>query len=507
MTTEQAAQSRIVVHFVGAGPGRPDLLTLRAVTCLREADVIVHDLLVPPAILRYASPTAKLIPVPRSPPHAALEDPGRATGRLLVELAAAGDNVVRLKGGDPTVFGRLVEECEPLRESGFAVEIVPGVTAALAAAAAAGIPLTSRADASMVSLVTGHEAESKVDPVDHAAWSGAGTIVIYMGVGQSPAWSEALLAAGRPADTPVTIVCRCGWPDERIAHTTLAACAGELLEHRHPPPAVVIIGNTGRIPVASPPDGPLAGKRILVTRPAGQGEPLERAIANNGGSCLHVPVIEILPPSTWEPLDSAIRRADTFDWLVFVSTNGVASFASRLATLGLDARCLGSARVAAIGESTRGALQRHGLPCDLIPDSADSEGVVAALGDHAGSGRFLVIRASRGRDVIRVGLEAASHEVEEVIAYTSSSVSALTADQIRQLDRFPVDWITVTSPAIAEAAARLFADRIGEWRIASISPVTSAALAGHNLRPTVEAERADIESLVQALVAWEQHRS
>lgn len=483
------------VFFVGAGPGAPDLLTLRAWERLRQADVVVHDALVPLRVLDAVNPAAERIAVARD--ERADGDPGTATGMLLVRLAAQGRTVVRLKGGDPAVFARLSEELEPLRQAGIAVEVVPGVTAALAAAAAAGLPLTSRSAASSLTIVTGREAGDKASGLDFGPLAALpGTIAVYMGVEQVARWSRDLLAAGRRGDEPVTIVSRCSWPDQRIGTTTLAGCAAGFARHGWQSPAVVIVG----VAAAEPPrSGPLAGSRVLVVRPAGQHDEVDALVRGAGGECVHVPVVTIADPPSWQPLDDAIARADGYDWIVFASVNGVRSFLRRLRCAGRDARALGSARLAAIGPATRRELELAGLVCDLVPDTFRSEGLGAALANTVRAGRFLLIRADKGRDVLRRDLEALGHHVDEVTAYSSRPLPALDADVLDMLDGIDIDWIMVTSSSIAEAAARLFGPRMERWKIASISPVTSAAITNSGLRPTVEAGQATLESLVAAM--------
>ena len=488
-----------IVSFVGAGPGAADLLTLRAVERLRAADVIVHDALVPTRLLDDVNRTAERIVVARE--DAARPNPGVATGRLLLSLAVEGRAVVRLKGGDPTVFARLTEELEPLRQAGVRTEFVPGVTAALAAAAAAGVPLTSREAASSLTIVTGREADDKADGIDFRTMAAVpGTLAVYMGIEQVDRWCRALLDAGMAVDTPITVVSRCSWPDQRIASTTLASCAADCAREGWRPPAVALVGPRA----ALFPVGPLGGRVVLVTRPAGQEAELAAAVHEAGGECLHVPVIRVCDPPSWRSLDEAIARADTYDWIVFASGNGVRSFLDRLRAAGRDGRALGTARLAAIGPATRRQLEAAGFRCDLTPASYRSEGLAAALGGTVIRGRFLLVRADRGREVLRHDLEALGHHVDEVVAYESRPVESLGDDLLRTIDGTRIDWVTLTSPSIAEAAARLFGDRMRRWRIASISPVTTAALekvAG--IRPTVEAAEATAEGLVGAMRGWE----
>jgi len=481
------------VCFVGAGPGAPDLLTLRAVEALRAADVIVHDALVPPRLLDAVQSHARRIPVEKARHDA--DDPGSATGRLLARLAVEGARVVRLKGGDPSIFGRLAEEIEPVRQAGVPVEIVPGVTAALAAAAAAGASLTSRTDASNVSLLTGREADGKDASVDYRSLAMLpGTLAVYMGIEQVDRWSRELLAAGRAPDTAVTVVSRCGWPDEQVAGTTLGSCAADATRQGWRSPAVVIVGAA---PAAS---GPLAGRVVLVTRPAGQEGDLVAAIRAAGGRPLHVPLVEIADPLSWQPLDDAIRAASTYDWIVFASANGVRGFLARLEALRLDGRALGTARLAAIGPATRRQLEEAGFRCDLTPAVSRSEDLAAELAATLTGGRFLLVRADRGREELRLGLESRGHDVDEVVAYRTQPRASLAPDEEEAVSRLPVDWIVLTSPSIASSAVRLFGDRIRRWRIATISPVTSAALEPLGLRPAAEAVRATADGLVDAMI-------
>jgi len=498
------------VLFVGAGPGDPALLTVRAVECLHRADVVVYDTLVPQEVLNLVAPAVERLPVPRDAREVS-GDQGEVIGRLLACLAVEGRTVVRLKGGDPAVFGRLSEEMGPVREAGIPFEIVPGVTAAAAAAAAAGIPLTSRSAASSLTIVTGHEAADKREGIDFRSLAALpGTLAIYMGVEQVDRWSNELLTAGKPADTPVTVVSHCSWPDQRIAVSTLAQCAADFAKHNWPAPAVVIVGEVAQ-PVSghqSPAErGPLGGRRVLTTRPLGQGDDLDALIQAAGGSSLRVPTIRIGPPLSWQPLDDAIRHTDTFDWIVFASGNGVRSFVGRLREAGLDGRALGTVRLAAIGPATRQELDRAGFVCDLTPDLFRSEGIVAACGHVPGTARFLLVRANRGRDLMRRELEALGHVVTEVPAYSSEPIETLDAASTAAIDQSPVDWITVTSSLIAESAVRLFGQRIRQWRIASLSPITTAALRSHGIAPTVEAAEATADSLVAAMADWEASHS
>lgn len=492
-----ARDGRIV--FVGAGPGAADLLTLRAAEWLRRADVIVHDTLVPTTLLDAVGARGERIAISRTDDG----DPGAAIGRLLVAQAAPGRLVVRLKGGDPTVFARLAEELEPVRRAGIPHEFVPGVTAGLAAAAAAGVPLTSRAGASSLTLVTGHDGDDRVEGCDFSRIAAVpGTIVVYMGVEQASRWARAMIDAGRPAETPVTLASRCSWPDERIASSTLGALADESALHGWQSPAAVIVGAA-----APPPSGPLAGRTVLVTRPEGQGDELAALVRAAGGSCIHLPLVRIGPPDSWRPLDEALDRAGTYDWIVFASANGARAFGARLREAGRDARAFGTARLAAIGAATCRELEAAGFVVDMVPPTASSEGLAEAFTALPRGGRFLLVRADRGRDVLRRELESRGHHVDEVAAYTSRPLDAVPPEVLAELDRTAIDWVTVTSPAIAMAAVRLLGERLRRWRVASISPLTSAALATAGLRPAAEAAGATAAAIVEAIAAAEAGRA
>jgi len=481
--------------FIGAGPGAHDLLTVRATARLREADFIVHDRLVPEGLFTAIATSAECIPAPV--PDAG-EDRGAAVGRLLVELAASGRVVVRLKGGDAGIFSRLEEELEPLEAAGVAIEFVPGVTAALAAASAAGVPLTSRMSASSLTLVTGHDADGKSPALDFRRLATVpGTIAVYMGVEQAAHWSESLMAGGLDPATPVTIVGQCSWPDERIAASTLSRCAADLASGGWQPPAVLLVGQTCRTVRT----GPLRAAGVLLTRPTGQVDALASFVRAAGGRCLHVPLVTIEPPSSWEALDAAIARADTFDWIVFASVNGVHAFVRRLRAGDRDGRALGTARLAVIGPATRDALESAGLVADLAPAEFSSEGLLEVLADSPPRSRFLLVRADRGRDVLRQTLKAGGHDVEEVTAYRSIPVERLDERRLAAIDAAGIDWVTVTSSRIAEAAVRIFGPRMRCWRIASLSPVTTATLRRHGLEPAVEAREATMAGLVAAMAA------
>ena len=493
------------VLFVGAGPGQPDLLTVRAIRALEQADVVVHDQLVSPAVLNIIRPNAQKILLSEILESSSGNDTGFTLGTYLAGCAAEGHTVVRLKGGDPTIFARLREEIEPLIERSISFEIVPGITSATAAAAAAVTPLTSRSISSSLTIVTGHEAKEKKGTIDYENLSiREGTIVIYMGVEQAQHWSDALLKAGRSSDTPVTLVSRCSWPDQRIIQTTLGSCATDIDIAKIPSPAVAMIGET---PMSSPlrknSTSPLQGCRLLVTRPAGQAGQIIADITQRGGEAMHLPLVDIVPATDPRELQSAIDEAWSFDWIVFTSVNGVDHFCRQMRQRKLDPRALGSAKLAAIGPATKKALEEQAFVCDLVPDMFLSEGFVHALNREGKAQRFLLIQAEQGRDVLRKELEAAGHEVRQVAAYASQPVSSDRQTALRMIQQFPVTWILLTSSFIAENAANIFGDHLLKWKIASISPITSSKLVELGYPATVEATESTMSSLLDAIECWQ----
>ncbi|HEX4147666.1 MAG TPA: uroporphyrinogen-III C-methyltransferase, partial [Pirellulales bacterium] len=388
------------VYLVGAGPGDPRLLTLRGRDCLARADVVLYDYLVNPQILEHARPAAELVCLGRHG-YGRILSQDEIHERLIAE-ALAGRIVVRLKAGDPAVFARAAEEVAALVAQGIEFEIVPGITAALAAGSHAGISLTHRGLASAVAFVTGQEQDGKSSTgIDYAALARfPGTLVFYMGVTSAASWSQELIAAGKSAATPVAVVRRCSWPDQQTLRATLGTLAARVAQEHLRPPAIVIVGDvvswdenaswfTAR---------PLWGQRVLVTRPAEQAAAARDLLEELGAQVLVRPGIEILPPADWAPVDAAIAKLAQFDWLVFSSANGVAFFLDRLAAGGGDLRRLGQVKLAAIGSGTAEALAGYRLRADLVPPEYRAEALASALVERAAR-RVLLVRASRGREV------------------------------------------------------------------------------------------------------------
>jgi uroporphyrinogen III methyltransferase/synthase len=441
------------VYLVGAGPGDVGLLTLRAVECLREADFVLYDYLAPPRALDFARPDAERFRVTQLP--GSHPDRWRPITEKVIAEARKGKVVVHLKGGDPLVFGRGAEEAEALRAAGVPYEIVPGVTAALAAAACTEIPLTHRALASAVALVTGHEDPGKGDArLDWGALANfPGTLAVYMGVTQLGHIAQELLARGTPADTPAALVYRASTGDQRTVTAPLGELAEAVRRAGLTRPSLVLIGPA----VAAKPAAswfearPLAGLRVVVTRPRDQGLTFARRLELLGAVPLVLPVLETRPPADWGPADAAIARlhGGGYDWVVFTSANGVTGLVGRLRTLGLDARAFGRARLAAIGPATAAALREAGLVPDLVPvGDPRSEQLTEVLSEPCRGARVLLARAAQGREFLREHLGSIA-AVDVAPVYEQVAVADPAHEVFERLRRGEVHAVTLTSPNIA----------------------------------------------------------
>jgi len=485
----------VTVYLVGAGPGDPGLLTARALELIAAADVIVYDRLIPGSALDGARPDATLI-------YAGKEGGGRSMpqseiSRLLVSHGRSAGTVVRLKGGDPFVFGRGGEEAEELRAAGIEFEIVPGVTAGVAGPAYAGIPVTHRDAASAVAFVTGHEDPGKSSSaLDWRALAAfPGTLVFYMGVRQLPAISAELIGAGRDPNEPAAVVSRGTLPDQQVVTSTLRRIAEVAAGAGIRAPAVVVVGRVAGMRDALEwfESRPLAGVSVAVTRARAQASGLATRLAGLGAAVIEAPAIQIVP------LDGPDVSVAGYDLVCLTSPNGVRILFDRLAAAGLDARALAGARIAAIGPGTAAALRSHGLIADVVPSERFvAEGLVDALAEVEVK-RALVARASEARDVLPDALRARGAEVD-VVALYETVASPLNDDQLSAVSA--ADYVTFTS---SSTVRNLLGSAGSGWRpsgrLVSIGPVTSATLREHGLAPDVEATRHDIDGLVDALVA------
>jgi uroporphyrinogen III methyltransferase/synthase len=496
VTGDAPAPGRVVL--VGAGPGDPGLMTVRALEAIAQADVILYDKLIPPTALHGARADAELIDVGKV--GGGEQVPQEETQRLLLTHAQQGRNVVRVKGGDPFVFGRGGEEALLCREHGIPFEVVPGVTAGVAAPAYAGIPVTQRGMAAAVAFVTGHEDPAKPETqIDWPALAAfPGTLVFYMGVRALPRIADQLTEHGRSADEPVAIVERGTLPDQRTVHGTLDTIAELAAAAGVKPPSVTVVGAVAALgeELAWLGVGPLTGTAVVVTRPRAQASGLAGSLRELGARVVEAAVI--VP----EPLDFSVPDLDGTDLLVLSSPNGVGRFFGELRASGRDARALAGTRVAVIGPGTADAVRAHGVEPDLIPKKAVGESL-AELVSGLDVRRALIVRARGGRDVVRRSL--ADQGVQDITLIEPYVTVAEPLDPRTRARALEADWATFTSASSArffcEAAGGADAVRDSGLQLASIGPITTAALRELGLEPHVEATEHTPAGLVDAVVA------
>ncbi len=434
-----------IVYLVGAGPGDPGLITARALELIVAADVIVHDRLIPDEALATARPEAELVYVGKEPGAAGV--PQDEIEELLIERARAGRIVVRLKGGDPFVFGRGGEEAEALAAAGIPFEVVPGVTAGVAAPAYAGIPVTHRDDASAVAFVTGHEDPEKgEDSLDYEALARfPGTLVFYMGVKALPRIAERLIDAGREAGEPAAVIDRGTRPDQRTVVSDLNGIAAAASEAGIKPPAVTVVGPAAarREQIAWLERRPLHGKRVVVTRARAQASELSRRLDALGAEPIELPAIRIEPRIDSKEVRRAVESLHSYALVCLTSANGVRLLFEAMAEQGRDARALANATVAAIGPGTAAALAEHGVLADLIPEEFVAESLVESLTELDLEGKpVLVARAAEAREVLPDALREFGAAVDVVALYETVAEHP-DSDAIERASE--ADYLTFTS--------------------------------------------------------------
>ena len=492
------------VFLVGSGPGDPGLMTRRSVELIATADAILHDRLIPADALQGARPDAELHYVGKQPGGASMTQ--GAINDLLVELGRRGKRVVRLKGGDPFVFGRGGEEAQALAAAAVAYEVVPGVTAGVAAPAYAGIPVTHRDDASAVAFVTGHEDPDK--PETALDWQALaafpGTLVVYMGVGNLAAIADRLIAAGRPAGEPAAVVERGTLPGQRTVTGTLADIAARVERAGVSPPAIALVGPvaTLREQLAWVESRPLHGRTVVVTRARAQASGLAGELGALGARVVELPAIRVVPRPVEGELASIVDRIGDYALVCLTSPNGAALLFAALEARGLDARALTGCTVAAIGSGTAMELARHGIRADVVPERSIAEALVESLSSTPVEGRrVLVARASKARDVLPDALAARGARVE-VLSLYDTVPEPLDPDRARLVAE--ADYVTFTSSSTVRFFLEALSPNGGEPpevpRVVSIGPVTSETVREHGLEVAVEASRHDIGGLVEALL-------
>lgn len=494
-----------MVYLVGAGPGDPGLMTARALELIGIADVIYYDRLIPSGALDGAREDAELVYVGKQPGVPSV--PQDEIVERLIESGRKGLSVVRLKGGDPYLFGRGAEEAEGLREAGLAFEVVPGVTAGIAATAFAGIPVTHRDDASAVAFVTGHEDPTK--PETALDWpalaSFPGTLVFYMGVKRLAENAAALIAGGRPPEQPAAAIQQGTTAQQRVVTATLATIAGQVTEARIKAPALIVIGEVARHRgnLSWFEDRPLFGRRVVVTRARAQASGFAARLRALGAEVIELPAIRIEPiPGGDERISAAFDRflEDTYDLICFTSVNGVECFFDLLRDAQMDARDLAGVEIAVIGPGTARALEEHGIKADYIPERFVAEGLLETLEpvDFDGKG-VLIARAEEARELLPETLRDRNAAVVDVMPLYRTV--AETPDETALEAAASADYITFTSASTVDHLIEIMPDGLPEGaKLATIGPITSEAVREAGLEVAIEATRHDIDGLLEALL-------
>ncbi len=494
------------VYLIGAGPGDPELLTLKGKRCLEIADVVVGDYLADKRILRYANPKAEYIYVGKSCGNHTMTQ--EEISYLLAEKGKEGKIVARLKGGDPFVFGRGGEEIEVIKAAGVDYEEVPGVTSAISAPAYAGIPVTHRKVAASFAVITGHEDPTKLhSDINWEKLAGAvDTLVFLMGVGRAKQISEELIRYGKSADTPAAFVRWGTRPYQETYTTTLGRAAEDVKKYGIKPPAIFIIGDVVNLreELRWYDNKPLFGKHVVITRSRTQASRLTEVLENLGAFCTEIPSIKIVSPSDgWKSLDEGIRDLSRYDWIVFTSQNGVDSFFKRLYEKGKDSRALGNAKIAVIGPATDKQLRNYGLKADCVPLKYKAEDLVEAMRPLVKEGdKILIPRAKVARSVLPESLEKFGCDVKVAEAYETICDEENKTKLKELLDNHEVDIITFTS---SSTVYNLFdqldgnTEPLKEISLACIGPITAEACRKHGLEPQIVSDTFTIDGLAEAI--------
>ncbi len=496
------------VYLVGAGPGDPGLLTIRGLELLKNADAILYDRLVDERVLAYARPDAEVVYVGKWPRRESnTQDEIVAQ---MIQRAREGKSVVRLKGGDPFVFGRGGEEALGLREAEIPFEVVPGITSAIAVPAYAGIPVTHRNVSSSFTVISGSEDPSKEESqIDwQALATGSGTLVVLMGWESLPRVTEALKSHGLSADTPAALIQWGTRPDQKVVEGTLDTVLELGQEAGLEPPVVAVFGPVValRDRVRWFDDRPLFGRRIMVTRSRAQTSAMAELLAIEGAEPVELPSIRILPVEDDGPLRQAARSLDAYQWIVFSSVNGVEAFWQALDAEGLDARALAGVQVSAIGPATADSLAQRGVRADSVPTEYVSESVVESLRGHVQPGdRVLLPRAQEGRQTMVDGLRALGATVDHVVAYRTVASEESRDRAVALLKEGRIDAITFTSSSTVRNLVTLLdgdTSLLEGPAIACIGPVTAATARELGVTVDIQPNESTIANLVAAIKTY-----
>ena len=486
------------VYLIGAGPGDVDLLTLKAKNLIENADVIVYDRLADDRILGFASEEAERIYVGKSPGQHTMRQ--EEISQLLVDLSKRFDRVVRLKGGDPFVFGRGGEEALLLKENDIPFEIVPGVTSAIAVPAYAGIPVTHRGIATSFAVVTGHEMSEKSTLRWDKLSTGVDTLIFLMGVANLAEISQRLIENGRAANTPAAVIQNGTKAVQRVLITTVANVADDVKRNKITSPAIFIVGEVVKLRENLKwfDTRPLFGKRILITRARAQASKFSKMLSALGADCIEMPTIKIVKPSDdYKAIDGALVKIRDYNYIIFTSENGVKHFFERLRLKELDARALVNAKIAAIGSATSAELAQHGINADFVPNEFKAEALVDLLKDKVSGCKVLIPRAEEAREVLPQELTKYSAAVEVVPVY--KTISAIE-------DEFNfdgIDLVTFTSSStVKNLLNSVGAEMLKNVKTASIGPITSATLKEFGIEADIEAKEYTIAGLVEAIIKY-----
>lgn len=497
-----------MVYLVGAGPGDYRLISIKAVDCLKMADVVVYDRLADDRILQWAPDDAEYIYVGKASSNHTMKQ--EDINQLLVDKAAEGKCVVRLKGGDPFVFGRGGEEGLLLQQNGLPFEIVPGITSAISVPAYAGIPVTHRAVATSFAVVTGHEDPTKAK--SNMRWehlsTGVDTLVFLMGVANLPHITKKLIENGRPADTPAAVIRWGTKPEQRVLMTTVGTAAEDVAKAQLKPPAIFIVGEVVRLREKlqwfdEPKTHPLFGKTVLVTRARSQASKLTARLEQLGAKVIETPAIRLEAPADgYKALDEAIARLADYQWLIFTSANGVERFFDRLLAAGRDARALGYAKLAAIGTATAEKLKQYGLMADVIPQEFRAEGIIEALkGKLPPYAKILLPRAQEAREILPEKLRELGAVVDVAPAY-QTVCGDVDGEALReQLAGGAIDLVTFTSSSTVRNLIQILgsAAPLQTVKTACIGPVTSDTARQNGVEPDMVADTYTIDGLVETI--------
>ncbi|MDH5543033.1 MAG: uroporphyrinogen-III C-methyltransferase [Nitrospinota bacterium] len=496
------------VYLIGAGPGDPGLMTMRGMELIRTCDVIVYDYLANIRFLDFVKKGAEIIYVGKKGGDHTL--PQEKINDLLVRKAKEGKSIARLKGGDPYVFGRGGEEAEELVEAGIGFEVVPGVTAGVAASAYAGIPITHRSCTSSLAFITGHEDPTKDESaIDWAKIStGIGTLVFYMGVKNLPYIVDKLVSNGRSPETPVALV-RWGTTAKHQTWTGTLKNIVEVAEKGNvKPPSLIIVGEVVslRPKLGWFENRPLFGKTIIVTRARAQASDFLHKLQEMGAATIEFPTIETADPEDWSPLDKALGEARKYDWMIFTSVNGVAYLLKRLKETGRDIRDLAGPKICAIGKSTGEAVEALGIRVDLVPDEYRAEGILESIGDVKGK-KILIPRAEEAREVLPDTLREKGAEVNVVTAYRTHRPDARKDELFEAIKNGDADMVTFTSSSTVSNFVSMFSDTEIEeirkkLRVASIGPITTTTAKKFGFKIDVEPAEYTMDALTKKIVEF-----